>query len=112
MKIIIVTMLSLLAGLVQAAQTIDIPVETFDVDRDQPSSPRWEEYSGITHEKAVAVIEAAGKGGGACHEIAEHQILVCYFASKQPKQVGIDWEKAGEAMSADAGQQSDIELHW
>ena len=112
MKMFVVAVLSLFAGVVQAAQTIDMPIETFDVVRDQPSSPRWEEYSGIPHEKAVAVSDAAGKGGGACHEIAEHQILVCYFAAKQTKQVGIDWDKAGEAMRADAGQLNDIEVHW
>jgi hypothetical protein len=112
MKIIVVAALSLFAGLAQATQVLDIPVQTFDVVRDQPSPPRWEEYSGIPHDKAVAAIKAAEKAGGACHEIAEHQLLVCFYAAQQPKQVGIDWEKAGQAMSSDAGQQSNIEVHW
>lgn len=112
MKLILVATLSLFAGLAQATQVLEIPVHVFDVPRDQPSPPRWEEYSGIPHGKAVAAIQAAEKAGGACHEIAEHQNLVCFYAAQRPKQVGIDWEKAGQAMSSDAGQLNDIEVHW
>lgn len=111
MKFIVVAALSLVAGLAQATQVLEIPVQVFDVPRDQPSPPRWEEYSSIPHDKAVFAIKAAEKAGGACHEIAEHQILVCYYAEQRPKQVGIDWEKAGQAMRSDTGQLNDIEVH-
>lgn len=100
MKFIVIATLSLCAGLAQATPHLEIPVQVFDVPRDQPSPPRWEEYSGIPHEKAVDAMKAAERAGGACHEIAENQILVCYYAAQQPKQVGIDWEKTRQAMSS------------
>lgn len=56
MKFMVVAALLFFVGLAQASQVLDIRVQAFDLPRDQPSSTRWEEYSGIPLEKAVVAI--------------------------------------------------------
>jgi len=98
MKAKFIAVLTLVAGLAQAAQDVDIPVETTDVVVDQARGARWEEYRAVSHEKVEGLVATAKASGAACHELPAERIVVCYFADYQPRTVGMDFKKLSESL--------------
>lgn len=89
-------------GFAHGAQKIEIPVQTIDVVREQPSGPRWETYHAVPHKQALEMLSAANALGAACHELRQEQIVVCYYEKTEPKQVGFDWQRLRESMKENA----------
>lgn len=98
MKAKYIAVLALVAGLAQAAQNVEIPVEAMDVVVDQARGARWEEYRAVSHEKAAELVATAEASGAACHELPVEKIVVCYFADYQPRTVGMDFQKLSESL--------------
>lgn len=102
MKLILAVGLTLGTGFAQAAKQVDIPVEVIAVQVEQNQQPRWEESRNIPHDKAVSLIAAGEKAGGACHELTAQSTVVCFFQGS--RSAGIDWKK----LSTELGNQSDL----
>lgn len=97
MKLVFAVGLALVSGIAQAGKPVDIPVEVYPVQIEQPQPARWVEHRNIPHDKAVDLIAAGANAGGVCHELTAEQIVVCLFPGNRSG--GIDWDKLSKGLA-------------